>query len=57
MVLSITIEYQQFLKRSISLINKTPIGNTTPGPASNGNEGVLYTPQSYRTGASPLDSV
>ena len=41
-------------------INATLMGTTTlglSGPGSNGNEGVFYIPQSFRTGASPLDAV
>ena len=37
-----------------------PTGTTTQvhnEPQSNGNEGILHTPQTFRTEASPLDSV
>ena len=37
-------------------IYETVIGSTTPGQSgweSNGNEGVLHIPQSYKTGVSP----
>ena len=44
---------------SISLIDRTLSGATTPGqsgPGSDGNEGILYIPQSSSiTGASPTD--
>ena len=40
--------------------DKTLTGTTTPsqsGPESNGNEGVLHTPQSSRDRASPPDAI
>ena len=40
--------------------NFQTIGTTTPGqsePGSNGNEGVIHTPQTFRTGASPPDAI
>ena len=45
---------------SIVPINITLTGTTTSdqsGPESNGNEGVLYIPQSSRSGALPLDGL
>ena len=48
------------MKSSIRLVYGTVIGTTNlgeSGPRSNGNEGVLYSPQSLRTVASPSDVV
>ena len=50
----------KWLKSSIWFIYGTLTSTTTPGqsePGSNGNEGVLHIPQSFRTGASPSDSL
>ena len=44
--------------RQFNLTFRTESGATTPGksePGSNGNEGVLYIPQSAKIGASPSD--
>ena len=53
--------YQVLLsKRSIWPTYRTLTGTTSPGqsrPGCNGNEEVLYTPQSSRTGASSSDAV
>ena len=46
------IEYKSFLNRSIRPIDGTLTGKS--GSGSNGNDGVLYTSQISRTGASPL---
>ena len=57
MVSSIPTEYNQFFSRSISPIDETLIGITSPyqsEPGSNDNKGV---PKSSRTGASQLDAV
>ena len=48
------IEYEQFLKRSIKAIDGTLTGTTTPGQSrsgNNGNEGLLYILQIFRTRA------
>ena len=48
-------EYQ---KHSISAIDRTLPGATIPGlsrPGNNGNEEVLYIPQSFNSGTSSLD--
>ena len=50
------IEYKHFLKKSFLPIDETltgPSNLSQSGPGSNGNEGVLHTPQSSRNGASP----
>ena len=52
--------YRKLLNISIWPIDGTQTGITTPdqsGPESNDNEGVLHTPQSYRTGSSPSDGL
>ena len=51
---------QIIFKRPIRPIDETLTGTTTPsqsGLGSNGNEGVLHTPQIIKTGASPSDVV
>ena len=53
MALSIPIEHDWFFKRSIW--SNMYFGSELA--ESNGNEGVLHTPQSSRTGASLLDAV
>ena len=50
----------QIIFKQIRLVHGILKDTTTPGqsePESNGNEGVLYTLQVSRTGASPLDAV
>ena len=50
---------KQFLKRSIWAIDWDLTDTTTftqSGPGSNGNEGLLHTPHSFRTGVLPLDA-
>ena len=54
------IKYDKFLNRSIWPIDNTQTGTTNSGQkrcGSNGNEGVLHTPQICRTGASPSNTV
>ena len=52
--------FKKWLHISIRHIDGTQTGTTTIGPSgseSNGNEGVLYIPQSSCTGASPLNGL
>ena len=53
-------KYFKWLNISIWPIDCILTGTGTPGqtgPASNGNEWVLYTPHNFRTGTPPSDAV
>ena len=54
------IKYKWFINKSMTIINGILTGTITPdqsGPGSNGNEGVLHTPQIPRTGTLPTNAV
>ena len=54
----ISIEYWLFPNKSIWATDKTGTLTSSQGrPGSNGNEGVLHTPQNSRNEASPPEAV